>query len=92
MNTIDAAHYLLEVCLEKDNLPPATEYPFCLDVVSNLRALEFHPAVTFFIGENGTGKSTLLEAIAVAWGLNPEGGSRSFTFSTRTSHSDLRKY
>jgi predicted ATPase len=48
--------------------------------------------VTFFIGENGSGKSTLLEAIAVACGLNPEGGSRNFNFSTRASHSGLKDY
>jgi predicted ATPase len=45
--------------------------------------------VTFFVGENGTGKSTLLEALAVCCGLNPEGGSRNFNFSTRSSHSSL---
>ena len=47
-----------------------------------------HP-VTFFVGENGTGKSTLLEAIAVASGFNPEGGTRNYSFSTYDSHSDL---
>jgi predicted ATPase len=51
--------------------------------------LDFHPRVTFLVGENGTGKSTLLEAIAVACGLNPEGGSRNFRFATRASHSPL---
>jgi predicted ATPase len=51
--------------------------------------LAFHPKVTFLIGENGTGKSTLLEGIAVACGLNPEGGSRNFNFATRASHSPL---
>ena len=53
------------------------------------RPLVFHRPVTFFVGENGTGKSTLLEAIAAAWGFNPEGGTRNFTFSTRPSHSAL---
>ncbi len=48
--------------------------------------------VTFFVGENGSGKSTLLEAIAVAAGMNPEGGSGNFHFSTRESHSDLWEY
>ncbi|MCI8814828.1 MAG: AAA family ATPase [Lachnospiraceae bacterium] len=45
--------------------------------------------VTFFVGENGTGKSTLLEAIAVAYGFNPEGGTRNYSFSTHDSHSEL---
>ncbi len=45
--------------------------------------------VTFFVGENGTGKSTLIEAIAVAYGFNAEGGSRNFTFSTNDTHSEL---
>jgi predicted ATPase len=44
--------------------------------------------VTFFVGENGTGKSTLLEAIAVAEGFNPEGGSRHAMFSTRATHDE----
>jgi predicted ATPase len=51
--------------------------------------LPFHPKVTFLVGENGTGKSTLLEALALSVGLNPEGGSRNFNFATRASHTDL---
>ena len=51
--------------------------------------IELRSPVTFFIGENGTGKSTLLEAIAVAMGFNPEGGTRNFNFSTRNTHSEL---
>jgi predicted ATPase len=54
--------------------------------------LEFNKRVTFLIGENGTGKSTLIEAIAIACGFNPEGGSKSFTFSTSDSHSGLWKH
>ena len=53
------------------------------------RELRFPKPVTFFVGENGTGKSTLLEGIAVAYGFNPEGGTRNFTFSTRATHSEL---
>ena len=45
--------------------------------------------VTCFVGENGSGKSTLLEAIAVAYGFNPEGGTRNYNFSTFDSHSEL---
>jgi len=53
------------------------------------RGLEFLSRVTFFVGENGTGKSTLLEAIAVAYGFNPEGGSKNYRFATSASHSGL---
>lgn len=51
--------------------------------------LSFTKPVTFLVGENGTGKSTLLEAIAVAYGFNAEGGTKNFTFSTRSTHSEL---
>lgn len=51
--------------------------------------LAFNRSVTFLVGENGTGKSTLLEAIAVAYGFNPEGGTKNFNFSTERTHSEL---
>jgi predicted ATPase len=70
--------------------PPRTGYPWTLPAIAPLAGgLELHPSVTYLIGENGSGKSTLLEAIAVAAGMNPEGGSSSFAFSTRASHSEL---
>jgi len=65
-------------------------YPWDLPVVEALNGgLALHPRVTYFVGENGAGKSTLVEAIAVAAGMNPEGGSRNFAHSTRDSHSPL---
>jgi len=38
--------------------------------LEKVKTLDFSAPVTFFVGENGTGKSTLLEAIAVAFGFN----------------------
>lgn len=87
--TLDAKHYLMSLSLNKDKVPSFSAYPYCLPVIRNLTSIEFHPHVTFIVGENGTGKSTLLEAIAVASGFNPEGGTRNFGFSTRASHSPL---
>ena len=84
--------YLIEVKLKRDAIASFDAYPFCLDAVSGLDTLPLHPKVTYFIGENGSGKSTLLEAIAVAWGFNPEGGTKNFNFSTRDSHSSLWEY
>jgi predicted ATPase len=67
-------------------------YPFTLPVIRHLReagGLALDPGVTFLVGDNGTGKSTLVEAIAVAAGFNAEGGSQSFRFATRASESSL---
>lgn len=51
--------------------------------------LDLSPGVTFLVGENGTGKSTIVEAIATAFGLSPEGGSTQGRHSTRPSESAL---
>jgi predicted ATPase len=67
-------------------------YAGLLPAIKSTRRIALHPKVTFFIGENGTGKSTLLEAIAVADGFNPEGGTRNFHFATRESHADLHRW
>ncbi len=88
----DPGPYLLHIAFNWDRVPHPEQFPYALAAVRNLGRLEFHPKVTFLVGENGTGKSTLLEAVAVAVGLNPEGGSRSFNFSTRSSHSRLGEY
>jgi predicted ATPase len=71
---------------------PAEGYPWGLPAVRALAGgdgLEFHKHVTYLVGENGSGKSTVLEALAVALGFNPEGGTRNFNFATRETHSPL---
>ena len=60
-----------------------------IEAIKGLERLDFSDSITFFVGENGSGKSTLLEAIAVAYGFNPEGGTKNYSFSTYDSHSDL---
>jgi predicted ATPase len=91
VKSIDAKHYLLEATILQNKTASLDVFPFTLPAIRNLKTLTLHPSVTFFVGENGSGKSTLLEALAVSMGLNPEGGSRNFRFSTRTSHSELHK-
>lgn len=92
VNSLEADHYLLEIKLRRDTVDDFDQYPFSLPAIHDLDALELHPAVTFFVGENGSGKSTLLEAIATAWGFNPEGGTKNFSFTTRSSHSELHEH
>lgn len=60
--------------------------------LSDKKQLSFSSNVTFFVGENGTGKSTLIEGIAVAYGFNAEGGTKNFNFSTSKTHSELCKH
>ena len=60
-----------------------------IPAIKTLKSLELSNPVTFFVGENGSGKSTLLEAVAVAYGFNPEGGTKNYNFSTYDSHSKL---
>ena len=67
----------------------ADSYLTRIPAICLLQELSFRKAVTFFVGENGTGKSTLLEAIAIAYGFNPEGGSLNYSFSTHDDYSEL---
>jgi predicted ATPase len=83
---------LRSVALRRETVPSFAEYPFTIPAVRHLDKIEFHAGVTFFVGENGTGKSTLLEALAVAAGLNAEGGSRNIRFHNRETHSPLHRY
>lgn len=85
--------YIESVALKQR--PEAGSYLHKLPLVNNLEkygALLFDRDVTFFVGENGTGKSTLLEAVAVACGFNAEGGTKNFSFASKETHSDLNEY
>ena len=53
-----------------------------IGAIRDIDTLMFEKPIIFFVGENGSGKSTLLEAIAVAYGFNPEGGTKNYVFST----------
>jgi predicted ATPase len=50
------------------------KWPWSLPAVAAMDELEFDGGVTFLAGENGSGKSTVLEAVAVACGCPEEGG------------------
>lgn len=60
-----------------------------IPALAGVERINFTRNITFFVGENGTGKSTLLEAIAVAYGFNPEGGTLNYRFSTYDDVSEL---
>jgi predicted ATPase len=92
MMDIYSSRYLRSIRLIKESVPSFQEYPFQIPSIRNMTELSFHENVTFLVGENGMGKSTLLEAIAIVLGFNPEGGSLHFNFSTYDSYSNLSDY
>lgn len=77
---------------EKERVTDDNIYPFNIPAIKNLDELKFEKPVTFLIGENGAGKSTIIEALAVSLRLNPEGGSQNIMFKTVDTHSNLSDY
>lgn len=69
-------------------------WPATVPAVAQLldEGLELAEGVNLLVGENGTGKSTIVEAIAMEFGLSAEGGSRNSMHSTRATESDLWRW
>ncbi|CAN7525855.1 AAA family ATPase [Peribacillus frigoritolerans] len=86
------SQYIRGIYLNRDLISSYDHFPLDLPVIRHLQEVAFHPSVTYVIGENGMGKSTLLEGIAIAYGFNPEGGTLNFNFSNYDSHSNLDEY
>ncbi|KYG26693.1 AAA family ATPase [Alkalihalobacillus trypoxylicola] len=84
--------YIRMITLLRERIEDFDQFPFSLPAISTFEQLRFHPNVTYIIGENGMGKSTLLEAIAINYGFNPEGGTLNFRFSSFDSHSVLEHF
>jgi predicted ATPase len=90
LNELAGLGFVSRVSLVSERVGNFEAYPFSLPAVMALRGgIALDPRITFFVGENGTGKSTLVEAIAIASGFNAEGGSQNFRFATRASESEL---
>lgn len=84
--------FVRAIRMRRDEVPSFDVYPFSIPAVRELTRLDLSSPVTLLAGENGTGKSTLVEALAVAIGFNAEGGSKNMAATTRPSHSDLCEY
>lgn len=81
-----------EIILDRDKIDNYKKYPFNMPVVKDFEKLILNSPVTFFVGENGVGKSTFIEAIAVNLGLPKEGGTENFMYETNDTTSNLRDY
>ena len=84
--------YLQEIQYKKEEVDTTDKYPFNIPFLQQLEKIEFHPDVTFLVGENGAGKSTLIEAIAVGLGFSKEGGTKNFNVETADTTSELHQY
>ena len=81
-----------EIILDRDKIDNYDKYPFNIPIVKDFEKLKLNSPVTFFVGENGVGKSTFIEAIAVNLGLPKEGGTENFMYETNDTTSNLRDY
>lgn len=81
--------YLSRIYL-KDERPK--KFPFNLPFIKNGLDIKFKKNVTFFVGENGIGKSTLLEAIADKCDFNLSGGNRNHNYAFYKTESELAEY
>jgi predicted ATPase len=67
-------------------------YPYTAPIVANGFALELNTNVTFLVGENGSGKSTIIEAIAEKIGFNINGGNRNNIYEYQLAETDLASF
>ena len=72
------APYLRRLWIDPARVPDREAYPFCLPFLSDDFELRFERAITIIVGENGTGKSTLLEGIGVLAGYDEAGGGKGY--------------
>ena len=72
------APYLRRLWLDASRVSDWKVYPFCLPLFRSEFALAFERAITIIVGENGTGKSTILEGIAALAGYDDAGGGKGY--------------
>lgn len=82
------APYLKRVWLDPSRVHDREVYPFCLPIFPDEFELNFDAAVTIIVGENGTGKSTILEGIAALAGYDDAGGGKGYM---PVDHSEARE-
>ena len=72
------APYLRRVWLDPTLVTDRAAYPFCLPFLRDAFELDFDRPITVIVGENGTGKSTFLEGVAVLAGFDEAGGGKGY--------------
>src|SRR5437016_8850340 len=70
--------YLKRLWLDPSQIEDRKAYPYCLPFLGDGFEISFDKPITIIVGENGTGKSTLLEGIAVLAGYDEAGGGKGY--------------
>ncbi len=81
--------YISELVFLRERVADWNEYPYSVPSIRQLKNISFPGPVTFLLGDNGTGKTTILESIAALCGLSVEGGSHRHGFSSTGRESRL---
>ena len=84
--------HLESITLQPDKYPSREHYPFTLPIFHQTNHLSLDTPVTFFVGENGTGKSTLLEALADACDIHIWRVSEGLRFQVNRFEGQLYNY
>jgi predicted ATPase len=84
--------YIKRLILKRDKIDNFEMYPFNIPSIKSLDELEFHEDVTFIVGENGSGKSTILEALALHQGFGLEGGTKNVYLNIHNNASNLKDF
>jgi predicted ATPase len=84
--------FLREVTILHERFPSGNRYPFSVPALAGTAAVKLTEPVTFFVGENGSGKSTMLEAIAWQCGFHTAGGSVNQTYELDGAQADFGPY
>src|SRR5256885_17096030 len=85
------APYLRRVWLEPSRIEDRAAYPFCLPFLHDDFALSFDQSITIIVAENGTGKPTLLEGIAVLAGYDAVGGGKGYMAGDHSNSLDATR-
>ena len=72
------APYLRRVWLDSARVPDPAAYPYCIPLFKDGFEIDFKVPITILVGENGVGKSTVIEGIAALAGYDAAGGGKGY--------------